>query len=163
MYKKISIFIIILFVLILSSSFYLFVWNKGDKTNKKEMQVLVYFGNSKLDPALSCDKVFPTERNISYDVSVIRATLEELLKGTNEIDKGDGYFTSINPGVKIQKLVIKDKTAFVDFDETLDKGVAGSCKVSMIRAEISETLKQFEGVEKIVISIDGRIGDILQP
>jgi len=35
--------------------------------------------------------------------------------------------------------------------------------VTAIRAQITETLKQFPTVENVVISIDGRTEDILQP
>jgi len=41
--------------------------------------------------------------------------------------------------------------------------VGGSCRVSAIRAQIIETLKQFSTVKNVVISINGRTEDILQP
>ncbi len=58
---------------------------------------------------------------------------------------------------------IKDGAAYVDFDKTLDQNVAGSCRVIAIRAEITQTLKQFPNVNDVIISIDGRTEDILQP
>jgi len=53
--------------------------------------------------------------------------------------------------------------AKADFDEQLEFQVGGSCRVSAIRAEITQTLKQFSTVKEVVISIDGRTEDILQP
>jgi len=127
------------------------------------MIVKVYFNNSNLDPEFSCNKVFPVEREIPKTQAVARAALEELLKGASDSDKEQGFFTSINPGVKIQKLVIENGVAKVEFDEQLEFQVGGSCRVSAIRAQIRETLKQFPTVGEVIISIDGRTEDILQP
>lgn len=127
------------------------------------MIVKVYFNNSNLDPEFSCNKVFPVERKIIKTQAVARAALEELLKGPTEEEKNQGFLTSLNNGVKIQSINIKNGTAYVDFDEQLEFQVGGSCRVSAIRAQISETLKQFANVKNVVISINGRTEDILQP
>jgi spore germination protein GerM len=60
-------------------------------------------------------------------------------------------------------LTIEDGVAKVDFNEQLEYEVSGSCRVSAIRAQITETLKQFPTVKEVIISIDGRTEDILQP
>ncbi len=127
------------------------------------MKAEVYFNNNKLDPEFSCNKVFPAEREIKKTQGVARAALEELLKGPTEEEKTEGFFTSINSGVKIQKLSIVEGMATVDFDEQLEFQVGGSCRVSAIRAQITETLKQFPTIENVIISIDDRTEDILQP
>jgi len=125
--------------------------------------IKVYFNNNKLDPEVSCNKVFSVEREIIKTEAIGRAALEELLKGATEAEKAQGFFSSINSGVKIQKLTIDNGTAKVDFDKQLEFQVGGSCKVSAIRAQIIETLKQFPTVQNVIISIDGRTEDILQP
>ena len=51
----------------------------------------------------------------------------------------------------------------VDFDAQLEEGMGGSCRVSAVRAQITETLLQFSEARNVVISVDGRIEDILQP
>jgi hypothetical protein len=127
------------------------------------MTVKAYFNNDKLDPEFSCNKVFPVEREIPKTQAVARAALEELLKGPTEEEKSAGFFTSINPGVKIQKLSVENGILQVDFDEQLEFQVGGSCRVSAIRAQIIETLKQFPTVSDVVISVNGRTEDILQP
>ncbi|PIR72221.1 MAG: hypothetical protein COU41_00720 [Candidatus Nealsonbacteria bacterium CG10_big_fil_rev_8_21_14_0_10_36_228] len=132
--------------------------------NPVEMiKVEVYFNNDKLDPEFSCNKVFPVEREIPKTQAVARAALEELLKGSTDTEKEEGFFTSINPGVKIQSLAIEDGIAKVDFDKQLEFQIGGSCRVAAIRAQIRETLKQFPTVDEVIISIDGRTEDILQP
>lgn len=110
-----------------------------------------------------CTSVFSVKRFIASTQAPARLALEELLRGPVWFEKQNGFDTSINSGVRIQKLTIKDGTAYVDFDETLQQAVGGSCRVSVIRSQITQTLLQFPTVKKVVISIDGRTEDILQP
>jgi len=125
--------------------------------------VKAYFNNSNLDPEASCDKVFPVEREIPKTQAVARAAIEELLKGPTDEEKSQGFFTSINPGVEIQSLTIENGAAKIDFDEQLEFQVGGSCRVAAIRAEITRTLEQFPTVKSVIISINNRTEDILQP
>jgi len=85
------------------------------------------------------------------------------LEGPTRTEAAEGYYTNLNPDVKIQRLAIENGLAEVDFDETLQRSVGGSCRVTAIRSQIIKTLKQFSTVENVVISIDGRTEDILQP
>jgi len=126
-------------------------------------KVKVFFNNNNLDPEVSCNKVFSTEREILKTQTTARAALEELLAGPTFKEQSDGYFTNINSGVKIQSLTITGGVARVDFDETLEQAVGGSCRVAAIRAQITQTLKQFSTVKSVIISINGRTEDILQP
>lgn len=127
------------------------------------MGVQVFLSSNQLDPEVSCNKVFAVQRTIPKTQAVARAALEELLKGASEAEKARGFFSSLNSGVQIQELTIQNKVASVDFNEQLDFEVGGSCRVSAIRAQITETLKQFPTVNSVVISINGRTEDILQP
>jgi spore germination protein GerM len=139
--------------------------NANINTNTEETTaVKVFFGNSIFDPeVLDCSKNFAVERIIPKTQAVGRAALEELLAGPTEAEKADGYLTSINPDVKIQSLTIEDGVARVDFDKQLEFQVGGSCRVAAIASQIRETLKQFPTVNDVIISIDGRTEDILQP
>ena len=126
--------------------------------------IKVFFNNSKMDPEASCNKVFSVERQIPKVEAVGAAALWQLLIGPTENEKKDGFFTSINPGVKLQSLEIdKNGAAHAEFDEQLEAGVGGSCRVSAIRAEITQTLLQFPTIKSVIISINGRTEDILQP
>ena len=171
MTKAISI-IVIIFLVIAAVIFGVRFWGSGTNvnmppvnTNAEEMMtVKVFFGNSKLDPEiLDCKKNFSVERTIQKTEAVGRAALEELLAGPTDAEKSEGYFTSINPGVVIQSLTIENGVARVDFNEQLEYQVGGSCRVAAIVSQIRETLKQFPTVKNVVISINGRTEDILQP
>lgn len=130
----------------------------------ESMTVKAFFGNTVKNPgAEDCKAVFPVDRRIPKTQAVARAALEELLKGVNAEEGKAGYFTSINSGVKINSIVVESGVAKVDFDETLEQAVGGSCRVAAIRAQITQTLKQFSTVKSVIISINGRTEDILQP
>jgi spore germination protein GerM len=129
----------------------------------ESLTVKVFFGNSRFDPEASGEEVFAVEHRIQRTQAVARGALEELLKGPTDEETAQDYFTSINSGVRIQRLVIADGTAMVDFDEQLEFRVGGACRVSAIRAQITQTLKQFPTVDEVVITINGRTRDILQP
>src|SRR3989344_487206 len=122
----------------------------------------VYFSQQDASD-VSCEEVNPYKREVPKTQSVARAALEELIKGPTGFEKYAGAFTSINPGVVIQNLTITNGIARVDFNEALQKDVAGSCKVSAIRAQITQTLLQFPTVKEVVISINGKTEGILQP
>ncbi len=130
----------------------------------QEIQILkVFFNNSKLDPQVSCNRVFPVEREVEKTQAPARKALEMLLLGPTKNEKQNGYFTTISPGVKIQSLAIEQGIAKVDFNETLEFQVGGSCRLAAIRAEITQTLEQFSTVNNVIISINGKTEDILQP
>jgi hypothetical protein len=130
----------------------------------ESITVTVYFSNDKKDPeALDCANVYSVDRRISKTQAIAQAALTELLNGPYPAERQEGYLTNINQGVKIQSLTIENEIAKVDFNKTLDQAVGGSCRVAAIRAQITKTLEQFSTVKQIIISIDGRTEDILQP
>ncbi|HPI67360.1 MAG TPA: GerMN domain-containing protein [bacterium] len=129
----------------------------GDNNN---VTLEVYFNKKDTN---ECNQVFKVIREVPPTVALAKAALSELIKGPTEAEKAEGYISLINFETKIQKLIIEQNVAKVDFSADLEKGVGGSCWVSGIRAEIIETLKQFASVKEVIISIDGRTEDILQP
>ena len=128
------------------------------------MSVKAFFSNKIYDPnASDCAKVYPAARTIEQTQAVERVALEELLRGPTASEAGDGFLTNIPKGVIIQSLTIGDGILRVDFNDALEAGVGGSCRVAAIRSQIRETAKQFPSVRDVVISINGRTEDILQP
>ncbi|MEK7213183.1 MAG: GerMN domain-containing protein [Patescibacteria group bacterium] len=135
----------------------------GEPPTGLTIKVKAFFSNNNLDPEVTCVKVFPVDREILKTPAVGLAALRELIAGPTSAEKRMGYGTVINPGVVVQKLTIESGVASVDFNEELERQVGGSCRVSAIRAQIEETLKQFSTVKEVIISINGRTQDILQP
>ncbi len=130
----------------------------------QQIPVKVYFGNTELAGSSSdCSLVYPVERLISKTPATARAALEQLLGGTNAEEKTQEYFSSINSGVKINSLTIDNGTAKVDFDSQLENQLGGSCRVTAIRAQITETLEQFPSVQNVIISVNGSVEEALQP
>jgi hypothetical protein len=127
------------------------------------MPVAAYFGNTEKGSNDDCSLVFPVTRYITKTTAVANGAVLELLKGAMDEEKKEGYFTSINPGVKIQKLTISNGAAKIDLSDDIERAVGGSCRVTNIRAQIEKTLKQFSTVKSVIISVDGRTEDILQP
>lgn len=128
-----------------------------------KMTLKVFFGNRESNPQLECDQVFPVTRELSKTEGVGRAALNELLAGPTEEEKALGYFTSLNSGVVLKSIKIEDGVAYADFNEKLDEGIGGACRVTAIRSQITETLKQFPTVQSVVISENGESDLILQP
>jgi len=135
------------------------------ETAKELMTTKIFLNDSRFanEPYFDCSRTIAVERQVPKTQAVARAALEALLRGATEEEKSQGFLSNINPGVRIQKLTIKDGKAEVDFNPQLEYQVGGSCWVAAIRAQITETLKQFPTVETVIISIDGRTEDILQP
>ncbi|MBI2097790.1 MAG: GerMN domain-containing protein [Candidatus Vogelbacteria bacterium] len=124
----------------------------------------VYFGNRRFDPqGLKCATVYPVSRTLPATTAVGRAALLELLKGPTPVEAAAGAVTSINPGVRLQNLTILNGVAYADFSSALAAEVGGACLVTAIRAQITETLKQFPTVKSVLISINGVSVGILQP
>ena len=108
------------------------------------------------------EELVAVPRKVKKD-NLERNTLEELLKGPSVEEKETSLVTFINSGVLIQGFKIENKIVSVDFNERLDEGVAGSALVGIIREQIEKTLLQFETVDQVIISINDRTDDILQP
>lgn len=138
--------------------------NEKPGQNQEYTVFNVYFGNTAFDPqVLDCQNVFPVERRVLKTQAVAGAALEELLKGPTPSEEEQGYFTSINQGVKVQDLQIVDNEARVDFNDQLQYQVGGSCRVASIRSQITKTLEQFPTINSVLISINGETEEILQP
>jgi Spore germination protein len=133
--------------------------------SKQDQQTVnIYFGNEIKNPnVVDCSLVYPVDRKLTVNSSSEETALTEMLKGPTEAEKAAGYFTAINNGVKINSLSVNNGIARVDFDKKIEEAVGGSCRVSLIRSEITQTLLQFTNVKSVVISVEGNIDEALQP
>lgn len=128
-----------------------------------EKSVNVYFGNSKMGSSEDCAKVFPLTRVIPNAETLGPGALISLIQGLNQSEKGQGYFSSLNEGILINKFEVKDGVAYVDFSSDLNKGLGGSCRVWAIKSQIETTLNELSDINSVVISVDGQTEGILEP
>ena len=159
LYVIICVLIVFAFVKIFGGSFQInsanaFEWEKP---------VNVYFSNEAWGSNEDCAKVFPVSRTIINAETFGPGALEALLNGVSEKEKAGGYFTSLNDKILLQKFEIKDKVAYIDFNYRFNEGVAGSCKVTAIKAQIENTLNNLPDIDSVVISVNGETKGILEP
>jgi len=128
-----------------------------------EKQVNVYFGNSQMGSGEDCQKVFPVTRTVINAETLAPGTLQALLDGVSETEKSEGYYSDLNKGIIVQKFEIKNGVAYVDLDQTFNKGVKGACKVQMIKSQIETTLNSQPDIDSVIISVNGKTDDILEP
>ena len=127
------------------------------ETLPETMNIKLYFVRTFDDQ----EEIVEVERSIPYTIAPARAAIRELLRGP--LPHEEGMSSAINEETELQNISIQDGMAFVDFNERLEEGVAGSARVTLIRNQIEKTLMQFDTVEEVIILINGRTEDILQP
>ncbi|MEK7478835.1 MAG: GerMN domain-containing protein [Patescibacteria group bacterium] len=126
----------------------------------------VYFSSNKLDPEVSCIKVFPVIRSSETEKEnlTLKQAVELLLKGLTEEEKETGYLTNIPDNVKIKSIKKEGNTVKIDFSKDIEKGVGGSCRVTAIRAQIYWTVINFDkSIRSVIISVEGETETALQP
>lgn len=135
------------------------------EASQETMMVKIYLSDSNFanEPYFDCSRTIAVERQVLKTEGVAKSSLEALLRGATQEEISHGYVSNITPGARIQSIIIEQGIARVDFDEQMEFQVGGSCRVAAIRAQIVDTLKQFPTVNEVVISVDGRTEDILQP
>lgn len=123
------------------------------------------FLDIKADPQLKqCDRPAMYTRRIPKTVNTAEAALRELLDGPTAAEEDDGARTSIIPGTELRSIVIEGDRATANFSRQFVLGIAGSCNVQALRAQVEETLKQFEGVKNITLLVEGAdASEALQP
>jgi len=146
--------------------------------------IQLYFSHTSMSESTTC--VLPVTRTVSGGGRTEWLALEALLEGPTPEEEAQGFFTSIpNPEevaafkerlmesgqpepylgdrVELRTLRIEDGTAYVDFSAEMKAYGGGSLRVMCIRQEVTKTLEQFPGIERVVISIDGQTEGVLEP
>lgn len=132
---------------------------------QKTSAVKAFFLNQNEDPnLLHCDKPYTVTRRIPKTTNTAEAALLELLKGPTAAEQGHGYRTAVLPGTNLLSVSIDGDTAKADFSRQFALGIAGSCNVSALRAQVEQTLKQFPEVKNVKILVEGADAEqYLQP
>ncbi|MEI7620393.1 MAG: GerMN domain-containing protein [Candidatus Falkowbacteria bacterium] len=128
------------------------------------MEVTVFFGNIMKDPeTLNCGNTYQTDRQILSSADKYSAVMAELLQGPNDNEKALGFFTSINASTTLPHITFSGGVLALNFSSDIENSVGGSCRVSAIRSQIENTFKQFPEVKEVIIAVNGRVDDVLQP
>ena len=102
------------------------------------------------------DKSYITAANRTVDKrSVFENTMRELIKGPSAAEKKKGLLTAVPPELRLIGVKIKNKTAELDFNGTIEKGAGGSILINRID-QIVYTATQFPSVTSVVIKINGK-------
>ncbi|MFA6594171.1 MAG: GerMN domain-containing protein [Candidatus Buchananbacteria bacterium] len=130
-------------------------------------KIIAYYSNTiRNADANDCSQVEPLEREIDekFDSNIIN-TVNGLLEPLSSAEKAAGYYSALPLGTRLKYVKLDgDGTLEVNFDYQLGKA-AGSCAVTAIRSQITNTLMQFAQVQSVKICVDGNCqqDQILQP
>ena len=105
----------------------------------------------------------PVRRVVPRSPSIATSTLNELLKGPTIDERAQGLANPIPEGTMLKSVEVNGGVAHADFDERMEFQMGGSVRVMAIRQMIIRTLKQFPDVREVIISVEGRTEDVLQP
>ncbi len=132
-------------------------------TNDLQEVKLFYHNDTMNLKKTSCTEVFAVKRLVEKTDKIATSTITELLKGPKTSEQSDKFTSLIPVGTRLNSVKIVNGTATVDFNEKLDEKIGGSCLVTGIRAEIEQTLLQFPTIQKVIISRNGNVEEVLQP
>lgn len=143
-----SIFLLILIVLMI-----LFLMGTFD-FKKDYNEILVYFKSSN---DTGCDSVFGLTRIISETATKedrVFVTLQEFLKGPSLDELEGGYYTSLSPGIVINRVELEDSKLILDFNNQILENT-DSCRQEGIFAQVRNTVLQFNFVDSVEIFVEG--------
>lgn len=130
----------------------------------KTSVVKVYFTNSVKDPEmLDCSNVYPVSRTVVATERIEEAALHSLLQGTTAAEKKAGYLTQLPERVNDPDMKQDGKLLVLDFDQSFQQGVGGSCCVEAIRSQIENTLGDACDNGSCIIRVNGDADTTLQP
>lgn len=134
-------------------------WSMGGCDQVSGSSVDVYWSNGgKQKNPNDCTEVFPVKHAVCGDASANQLiAVHELLKGATPWEKSKGYATNLPDNLPTPEIRHGGQGKFLDFPYGFE-GVAGSCRVGAIRAQIEKTVG-----EKLEIGVRGETATVLQP
>ncbi|MCC7439705.1 MAG: GerMN domain-containing protein [Armatimonadetes bacterium] len=124
--------------------------------------VRVFFTNAAMNGNGDCRNVFSIERPRGSSAAVAEHALKELLAGPTSSDREAGYATELPRGVMLRGIRITNGVAVANFSSQL-RSSAGACRAEAIRAQIERTLFQFPSVQSVIIQVEGKEEEVLEP
>ncbi|OHD69273.1 MAG: hypothetical protein A2W19_15900 [Spirochaetes bacterium RBG_16_49_21] len=87
--------------------------------------------------------------------SLLENAMKELIKGPTPSEKKKGLLTAVPHDLKLNSVRIKNRTAELDFNGTIERGASGSILLNRID-QIVYTATQFHTVNSVIIKINGK-------
>lgn len=117
-----------------------------------KMRLILYF------PTKDAMHLQPEEVVLAYNDHPAKTAIETLIKGPS-----NKKLVNIFPvNTKLRGIKVKDRVAYVDFDNALLKNSqGGSSAEQLLVASIVNTLTEFEHIEKVQILIQGKVVDTI--
>jgi len=121
--------------------------------------IKLYYYNPELDKdetgntKCSRDGLVAIERKIPLSKTPIQDTIKLLLKGKEnltEAEKAQGVTTEYPlEGLSLKGASLKDGVLTLEFDDSQNRTVGGSCRVGILWFQIEATAKQFPKVQQV--------------
>ncbi len=137
--------------------------------NELGQDVELFYYNQELDTdesgnvMCSPDSVSPVSRSVAATTQdeLIKKTLNLLLEGNlSQAEKDQGLSTEFpNPDFELEDLSLENGVLTLTFTEVPGFTSGGSCRVTLLRAQVEETALQFPEVDEVVI----QPSEIFQP
>lgn len=113
--------------------------------------------------AEDCTTLAPISVVIPKTQFPVEASLQRLLT-LRPTAQDPQEVNAIPVGTKLLSLVVKNGIATAVFSRELDQNIGGSCRVTVIREQIRQTLMQYASVKSVQILAEGKTADTtLQP
>ncbi|MGH9457021.1 MAG: Gmad2 immunoglobulin-like domain-containing protein [Thermoanaerobaculia bacterium] len=121
----------------------------------------LYFPNQRTGGE-DCTVVRPVVRTLPASLSAARLAMEALVDGPTSAERVAGFMNPFPAGSAVRSVNLANGVLTVDLNERL-VNVGGSCRVQAIRAAIDSTLRELDGIDRVVITAMGSEGQALQP
>ncbi|MDI3508572.1 MAG: germination protein [Clostridiales bacterium] len=116
----------------------------------KASKVTVYFTKTSA-PNFAC--LVPVTRFTSASSANIADAIKELLKGPKE---NSSLTTSIPQGTELLGVQVKEGVAYINLSKEFEAVQNAQADMDMALKQLMMTVKQFDGVQKVKIQIDGK-------
>ena len=127
---------------------------KFDLSGVAKQKITLFYYNQKSDPTTQCleSAILPVEREIPVTDTPVRDSINLLLQGKiTTAEKSSGFTTEFPlEGFTLKSAVLRSGGVLtLEFNDSLNKTVGGSCRVSLLRWQVEKTAKQFPTVKTV--------------
>lgn len=105
------------------------------------------------------EKMQPVARTVPFTTAVLRASIEQLLKGPTAAETKAGIGTLIPKGTRLRGVSLTGGVATVDLSSQFSSG-GGTLSMTNRLAQVVYTATQFRSVDAVLFKIEGKTVDV---